>query len=192
MNIAGCRIEELGEEVCQQWLECILGRKPAPEDLGTPAWVLCHCTDGVTWGAREGDKWQLGSAVFPQISPLPSEANLLEMRVFSRLGEVLVWRTDRGLRGRILRDAEGSDGVDESLKPHDEPRVLLAGRVISKREGFTHVAHGAGGEQVLPLAPPQMPASRAPYLHVRHYFARDEKTGCVRVAVTRLMEVTWT
>jgi hypothetical protein len=111
---------------------------------------------------------------------VPSVQTLLEMRVFLPLLEVLIWRTEDGLRGRILRDV-ARNGQEGPLAPDDEERLLLAGHLIEHREGFTRVGDGTGAEQGTPAWP---------RLRVRHYFKSDEATGCVRVAVTRLVEVT--
>lgn len=188
MRIAGCHHEQLDPVASRSWLDFVLGRRAAPGDLGHRVWLLCHCEDGVTWGHREGDEWRLGSSPFPDLCPAPSESNILEMRVFSPAAEVLIWRTEGGLCGRVLRDAEPGDG-EQPDRPDDEERLLLAGRVGEQREGFTRIGDGSGAEQALPLRVAEGPSSSWPKLRVRHYFARDDRTGSVRVVATRLVEV---
>lgn len=190
MRVAGCQLESLDQVATRSWLDFVLGRGAAPGDLGDRGWLLCHCEDGVTWGRREGDGWHLGSSFFPDLCPAPSAANLLEMRVFSRAAEVLIWRTETGLCGRVLRDAEPVDAGEPPDRPDDEERLLLASRVGEERQGFTRVGDGSGVEQALPLRVAEGPSSSWPRLRVRHYFARDERTGFVRVVATRLVEVT--
>ena len=187
-RVAGCQIEPLDHLACKAWLDHALGHAGAPADLGNHAWVLCHSDDGVTWGRRGGEGWHLASTVFPDLCPVPSETGLQEMRVFSPEAEVLIWRTEESLCGRVLRDTSPGD-VQEALRPDTEDRLLLSGRVSERRDGFTRVCNGAGAEQILPLRVAEGPSSRWPRLRVRHYFARDDKTGCVRVAATRLVEV---
>jgi CRISPR-associated protein (TIGR03984 family) len=186
MHIAGCRIEPLDDVASKRWLDFLLGRGAAPGDLGDRAWLLCHCEDGVTWGRREGDAWHLGSSCFPDLCPTPSESNVLEMRVFSPAAEVLIWRTENGLCGRVLRDTGHADAGASPDRPDDEERLLLAGLVKEHRRGFTRVGDGSGAEQALPL---RITESSWPGLRVRHYFARDDQTGSVRVVATRLVEV---
>jgi hypothetical protein len=83
---------------------------------------------------------------------------------------------------------EGSAALGP-LAPDKEERPLLGDRVIEHKDGFTGVGDGTGAEQVLPLRLPQGSMSARPRLVVRHYFASDERTGCIRVAASRLVEV---
>jgi CRISPR-associated protein (TIGR03984 family) len=186
MRIAGCQLEQLDQVASRRWLDFVLGRGAAPGDLGNRAWLLCHCDDGVTWGRREGDAWHLGSSYFPELCPAPSESNIVEMRAFSPAVEVLIWRAENGFCGRMLRDAEPADQFD---RWDDEERLLLASHVVESRQGFTRVGDGSGAEQALPLHVTEGTSSSWPRLCVRHYFARDDRTGCVRVVATRLVEV---
>jgi CRISPR-associated protein (TIGR03984 family) len=188
MPIEGCATEPLDQDACKAWIDYVLGSGSAPADLGLRAWVLFHCEGGVTWGRLESNTWQLACASFPHLCPIPSETSIQEMRVFSPEVEVLIWRAVHALRGRILRDDPKAVGND-ALRPDDESRLLLAGQVIEYRNGFTRVSDGTGAEQVLPVRVTGGSSSAWPRLVVRHYFARDEKTGCVRVVATRLVEV---
>ncbi|SFW22783.1 CRISPR-associated protein Csx19 [Nitrosovibrio sp. Nv17] len=186
-----CQINRLDGPSCRAWLDHVLGRSAAPvsELIEPPAWLLCHCDDGVTWGLIDGSGWQLGSTVFPDLCPPPLVTTLQELRIFSRKGEILIWREADGPSGRILR--ESAQPVDDDpCAPHDEQRLLLAGRVGEHRDGFTRIGDGTGAEQALPVRVTEGPPHSWPRLRVRHYFTRDIETGGVRVAVTRLMEVT--
>jgi CRISPR-associated protein (TIGR03984 family) len=189
-RIASCQLHQLDEVASRSWLVFVVRGGPAPAALGDRAWLLCHCDDGVTWGRLDGEEWQLGSSCFPDLCPVPSESNVLEMRVFSPAAEVLIWRTENGLCGRMLRDAEPGDAGEQPDRPDDEERLLLASRVGEHREGFTRLGDGSGAEQALRLRVTEGPSSSWPRLRVRHYFARDDRTGCVRVVATRLVEVT--
>lgn len=187
-RMAGCQVERINASAAKAWLDYVLGRGAAPMSLGGPTWLLCHCDDGVTWGRLEGSAWRLGSGVFPDLCPVPSEISVQELRVFSPSAEVLVWRTEDGLRGRVLRDSDPAVN-DGPLAPHDEDRLLLGERVGEFRDGFTRVGDGTGAEQALPLHITEERSSSWPRLRVRHYFAREERTGCVRIVATRLVEV---
>lgn len=187
-HVEGCVVERIDGATSKAWLDHVLGRGAAPSALGEPAWVLCHCDDGVTWGRREGSGWLLGSIVFPDLCPRPSELGLLELRIFSAVAEVLIWRDESGLRGRILRDS--TDPVmDRSCSPHDEDELLVSGLVGEYRNGFTRVGDRMGAEQALPLRVAEGPPHAWPCLRVRHYFQRHEATGSIRVVASRLVEV---
>jgi len=187
-HIEGCELERIDGAASKAWLDNVLGRGAAPLELSDPAWVLCHSDDGVTWGKREGTGWLLGSTAFPDLCPQPAELGLQELRVFSAAAEVLIWRVDDGLRGRILRDSVALVG-DASCSHHDENRLLVSGRVGEFRTGFTRVGDGTGAEQALPLRVAEGPAHAWPRLRVRHFFVRDEASGSVRVVATRLVEI---
>jgi CRISPR-associated protein (TIGR03984 family) len=188
MRVRGCEIEQLDTERCKAWIGYVLGERPQPLPITPPAWALFHCDDGVTWGYFDDGTWRLGSQVFPDVSPRLSAISLQELRVFCRAFEVLIWRAQDGYRGRVLRDVEPSSVLDP-LAPDEEERPLLGDRAIEQRGRFTRVGDGTGAEQVLPLRLPQGFMSARPRLVLRHYFARDERTGCVRVAASRLVEV---
>lgn len=186
-----CQIDRLDGASCRAWLDHVLDRSEAlvSELIDPPAWLLCHCDDGVTWGLVEGGRWRLGSMVFPDLCPPPSATTLQELRIFSRKGEILIWRDGIELSGRILRESP-SPVDDDPCAPDDDERILLAGRVGERRDGFTRVSDGTGAEQALPLRVTEGSSHSWPRLRVRHYFARDAETGGVRVAATRLIEVT--
>jgi CRISPR-associated protein (TIGR03984 family) len=184
----GCHVERIDHQGCRAWLSYVLGESGAPLAWDAPTWLLCHCDGGVTWGRLTERRWQLGSAAFSDLCPTPTERSVQELRVFCRASEVLIWRSGDGLLGRILTDTAPAESSGP-LAPHDEPRLLLGGQIVEERDGFTRVRNGAGREQALPLTGLQRPWAEWPRLYVRHYFARDEETGFVRVAVTRLVEL---
>jgi CRISPR-associated protein (TIGR03984 family) len=187
-HLNGCQVGRIDHEACREWLAHVLGKDTAPLTLEQRTWLLCHCDGGVTWGRLDGQQWHLGSAAFPDICPNPAEPSIQELRVFSREAEVLIWRDGDVLLGRTLTDSALGERADP-VAPHDEARLLLGGGVVDERDGFTRVKDAAGREQALPLAGLRRPWTEWPRLHVRHYFTRDEQTGSVRVAATRLVEL---
>lgn len=187
-GIVGCAIEALGREPSRAWVDWILGTGAAPRAVTEPTWLLAHCDAGVTWGRLDGGRWRLGSDAFPDLCPRPAEAAIQQLRIFWRATEVLIWRSEEGLRGRVLRDGPpAADG--DPARPDDQERLLLARHSLEHRDGFTRVGNGTGAEQALPLVVAGDPPSPWPRLVVRHYFARDTETGAVRVTATRLVEV---
>jgi CRISPR-associated protein (TIGR03984 family) len=187
-RIAGCTISGLDDKACRTWLGRVLGETESP--MGGGNWLLAHCDDGVTWGRFDEGKWRLGSDVYPDLCPRPTELNLQELRVFSHGEEVLLWRVAGGFRGRVVRDGPALDR-DDPLRHHEVGQVLLGDRVLDRADGFTRVGDGSGAEQALPLVLEREPAAHRPRLLLRHFFARDESTGAVRVAVTRLLDLEW-
>lgn len=195
-DLAGCHAETLDTAECQRYFDWLNGEKETTEPEGAVGlhWSLAHCDDGVTWGRYDaGAKaWRLGNQVVPEVSPPIRPETLQELRVFGEAGEALIWRTDAGLRGRVLRESDlEADRSDESnpLRPSDESRILRGGSVVAQcAHGFTRVGDGTGAEQVLPLAVTneQLQAGQI-RLAVRHYYESDAETGTVRIAATRLV-----
>jgi len=190
-SLAGCSLSPLDSETCRLYLGWLVGEKVAvPQEAPGPIWALAHCDNGVTWGCRDKDNgvWHLGNQAVPGISPQIRPDFLQELRLFGEPGEVLIWHTDAGLLGRILRDA---GPVPDAFSSSDEPRILRGDEVVSQyQDRFSHVRDRAGAEQILPLAvaSEQLRAGKV-CLVVRHYYASDPDTGAVRIAATRLVKL---
>lgn len=197
-SIAGCSIAPIDRATCEQVVAWLCGeRDSAPEDLGAGfAWALAHSDDGVTWGRFdwEASCWRLGHDAVPEVSPPVRSEAIQELRLFGEGGELLLWRSDEGLRGRLLEDAEGDHPRDEidPLRPSDEHRIVRGDRVrASAGGGFTRVTDATGAEQVLPVALDEAQLrQRKVRLHVRHYWVQNQDDGTVRIAVTRLVALT--
>lgn len=189
-RIAGCRISPLDEAACQRYLGWLAGETDRPDGADGIAWALGHFDDGVTWGRwdRETTSWATGHDVAPDVSPAIRVTTLQELRFFGDGREVLIWRTPMGLRGREVTETDDlKEGA--ALAPVDESRILRGAHVQRELDpGFTHVADGTGARQVLPMrVTDQQLRSQSARLLVRHYFERDDGTGTVRVALTRLV-----
>lgn len=193
---AGCNLSLLDDTACQQRLAWLLGEGEnlIPEETSGLKWALAHCDDGVTWGRYEAEVWHFGNQVAPEVSPSIRPKSLLELRLFGEEVEVLIWRTDAGFRGRILREDASASSTDTNdfLRPTDEPRILRGIQVIaSLNHNFTHVRDQTGAEQVVPLAvtTEQLRSGRV-RLVVRHFYEADATTGAVRIAASRLVTIT--
>lgn len=194
LSIAGCSIEPLDGTACAQLVAWLRGETDSAPELGVAfAWVLAHADDGVTWGRfdREADRWRLGCDDVPKVSPPIRLDALQELRLFGDEAEVLIWRSDEGLRGRVLKDTNG-DTPPKFLRPSDEYRIVRGDRVRENTTGgFTWVTDATGAEQVLPLGVDEDQVRQHKVrLHVRHYWAQNEEDGTVRIAVTRLVKLT--
>jgi len=205
-GLSGCIISSLDESTCRHYLNWVLGgRAPEPPE-GCDAlefeWLLVHCQDGVTWGRfdQEGGKWCMGSDVPPDISPPVRSERLLEFRVFGQTAEVLIWKSDKGLLGRILVDQRTGMTAPKPpvyLSPSDESRVIRGDNILEvfDEHGFTRITDGTGAEQVVPVTLHGETIAEhhsQPVLLrliVRHYYEQDSDSGAVRVAVTRLVGV---
>lgn len=196
--IAGCDLTLLDSPACEQYVSWLLGEKRAisPEQAAGFVWALAHCDDGVTWGRYDADAtaWRLGNHVAPGVSPPVRLETMQELRLFGEGGEVLVWRTEAGLRGRILRETDPPADCDDEadpLRPSNEPRVIRGTRVIAQcRHGFTHIGDGTGAEQVIPIGVTEGHLKAAGVrLYVRHYFEFDPDIGTVGIAATRLVNL---
>lgn len=192
----------LDAETCASYLVWLLGepQTAAPDETTGLAWALAHCDDGVTWGRYDEDEhtWYFGNQAYPvpNQSPAPQirRDRLQELRIFGDLGEVLIWKTTDGFRGRFLHELDppaDREDTNDPLRPSDEERILLGNRIIAVCAfGFTHVCDGAGKEQVVPLSVTnEVLQTRQMCLSVRHYYEMDTGTGAVRIAVTRLVNL---
>lgn len=195
-HIQGCTIETLNTEKCDAFVAWVGKGGRAPDAVEGLRWLLAHCHDGVTWG-RLGDDgllWLVSSAVFPDLCPSISASNLLEMRLFGKEKEVLIWRSEAGFSGRCLSDETGNpEGGDSPTRPDDETRILLGDRLVDGPKGsFSRTGTASGREQAVPLecTEQDFTGGRQPLrLLVRHYFEQDAETGAVRVAASRLVDV---
>jgi len=192
-GIKWCTCEQLDDKACRAYLSW------AAEGVGDGVnemnvkWLLAHCHDGVTWG-RLGDdhSWLSSSVPFPQVSPVISASNLLELRLFGPEREILIWRIDRELfSGRCLADQGAPDNTD-LCRPDNQIRILLGNKYRDVQGGFTHVCTERGTQQAVPLecTKDDFSGDRSPLrLKVRHYFQEEAATGVIRVAASRLVDV---
>jgi CRISPR-associated protein (TIGR03984 family) len=191
-TIFSCAITTIEADECLKWLTWIRNESNKPPRLENFRWLLAHCDDGVTWGWFDSPGWQLGSQVFSDLCPEISEKNLLELRLFGPDAEVLIWKNDDVLSGRLLADDAPLERKDPA-NPMDQDLVLLGDRTVSTttQNGFTHIGDERGAEQVVPIECIAIfERRRWPLrLKVRHYFEKDNNSGTVRVAATRLVDL---
>lgn len=208
MSLHDCELETYVGDAAEGWLEWVLeerlpdaahsdrtsstDRDPKLDGTGL-RWLLAHCDDGVVWGRRDQGEasWLLSSAVAPALSPRIRRESLQQLRLFGEHAEVLLWRTEGGLRGRRLSDS-AHQGPDPT-QPATRQRVLVGNRRIEAfSEGFTRVRDVDGREQVVPVKCEEDDFDegyRPLRLELRHYFESDPETGATRAAASRLVRI---
>ena len=155
--------------------------------------MLAHAADGVIWGRVEQGQLITSRDAFPDqdVSPVLRLLTLQQLRLFGPDAELLLWRADGGWRSRLI-----VDGVGEIVEFYDEWQILWGTRREAVRDGFTLVADGALGHSHAPpveiseslFAPDE---NRRPLrLQMRHYLETNPNSGLLRVALSRLVEVT--
>ncbi|MGH8899551.1 MAG: type III-D CRISPR-associated protein Csx19 [Egibacteraceae bacterium] len=192
ITLERCTLLRLSPEACAQLLDWVLGEGPPPDDAGNPRWLLAHCDDGVVWGHRRtpDGSWALSSAAFPDVSPPLRAGTLQELRVFGFDEERLVWRADGALAGRRLRDAP--NGQAAGTEPINDVRIVRGEHVPGDPErGFTVIVDRAGSRHAVPVDcwEQDFDKGQRARLVLRHYLEQDSKTGAVRIAATRLVDL---
>ena len=195
-ELRGCKIEPLDSKACEHWLAWLNGESgDGPPNASGLVWAVAHSDEGVTWGRYDGDQrsWHLGNQCHPEISPPIRRTALQELRIFGTAAEVLIWKADEDLRGRLIGDtsvARASEDLDP-LRPSEESRMVRGDRVADvSGSGFSRLVDRAGAEQVIPIAVNEdQLRERKVRLLVKHYYEQDQETGAVRVAATRLVKL---
>jgi CRISPR-associated protein (TIGR03984 family) len=146
-------------------------------------YFLAHADDGVIWGRVVSGQLKLSGEAFSEVQVTLRTVTLQQARLFDKSGELLVWREDKGWRGRYLTDADvtQNDRLDETHRlwgtASDPP---------GPTDGFTLMQDGVQG--LLHAPPLSLAKGESAVLRVRHYLAEDEQ-GQAYIALSRLMTV---
>ena len=152
-------------------------------------WLLAHADDGVIWGKRQADgTLLLSSDVFSDPEAYPSVAVLLraitlqQARIFGPAGELLIWRTDEDLAGRMVKD----EHMLLKAMPDEQHLLWHQGNPvkIDQTAGFAMLQEGQRGQRHAPPVIPQ--GKRRPALTVRDYVDYDDE-GQAYIALSRLV-----
>lgn len=120
-------------------------------------YMLIHADDGVLWGRIDS-----GQLVTPRVSD-PSQPDewtpnlrsitIQQCRVFSRRGELFIWREAEGVwKGRLLIENGGA------YRPREKKAILYGSRIVAcpVPQGFTAIIEpGVGMRQIVPLQVPE-------------------------------------
>lgn len=155
-------------------------------------WLLVHAYDGVIWGKFDPTRSKLITSyeaaqehkAAEDVCPPLDDDTLLQARLFSEQGELLLWRDGDGLfQARLIRDVVSSENAKNEadwIEVIDET-YLLWGTSNPKPEllgngTFSFWNHGEEGlRHAVPLtAKGEKP--QPPRLKVRHYLARADHT----------------
>lgn len=197
--IDGGVIIPLATEACEQYCSWLLNEPSTitPNDLLAYDWMLAHGDEGVTWSHydKAAGVWRRGDQAAPAISPPLRQDTLQEVRIFGEFAEILIWRTQESLLGRILQETfppTKRNDATNPMCPSDESRILRGDEVHTTYEhSFSHLADRTGAEQVIPLrVSAEDLRKRRVRLRVRHYYQTMNDSGAIRVGATRLVALT--
>lgn len=178
-KIVGAQNTPFGIEQASAWQDWLTGRETRPTETYAVRFALAHSDSGVTWGYLDDQgQWKLSCDVDPGLSPMPTTESLHELRLFGTRTEVLIWRGEVGLQGRVLTDDGTAFDESDPLRPLNEGRCVR-GNPRASVGGFVRYVDAGGAEHLVPETLGQ--------LSVRHYFEQEMSTGGVRVAATRLV-----
>jgi hypothetical protein len=178
-NVFGARISSVDNTSCIAWLNWLSSPSNKPQGTHGVVYALAHCDAGVTWGyLGKNGKWSLGSHFDPVLCPVPTVQSIQEIRFFGPCAELLIWRTENGLKGRLLIDESIGEKQNDPLFPMLESRYLRGSAV--KTHEFVHYIDDGGLEQMAP-------ASLNGKLYVKHYFIEENETGAVKIFISRLL-----
>ena len=190
----GCDVKSL-DSIAEGLLNWACGGE-CPTDVAAAdfQWLLAYCDDGIVWGEQRAGKWALPGKAFREISPELKRESLIELRIFGKKSEILIWRNHNDtLNGRILSGNGNAASLDKSLSSMEETFIVLGDRVVETfKDGFTVIGSSNGARHAVPFELKDTDFgtkdnSKWPLrLGVTHYFAQDDKTGCVRIAASRL------
>lgn len=159
-----------------------------PSQKAPYKWLLAHTYQGVIWGRRDPDGWQLSSRLIPNSPPLETHT-LLELRLFAETAELYIWRDGTTFRQRIIQDDSGSN-----YGFYDEPCLLWGTKGQNLDHTFCQLEDGSQGlahAVPLPLGSFDAGNVRLVSLIVRQYVERDPGTGLARVVMSRLVDLAY-
>lgn len=163
-------------EDLQQWL-----KTKAQEHQLT--YLLAHAEDGVIWGRFDQGRLITGDQVFPQLPKLRLKT-LQRCRIFSKAGEVLLWRSQNNWKHRFIGNLN-CDCISEE-------QMLWGTHKVEEKDGFTLVEDGSEGLRHavplinIPFSSDRTKLDRPLRLNVRHYINYD-KDGVARIYLSRLV-----
>ncbi|GAB1539840.1 CRISPR-associated protein Csx19 [Scytonema sp. NUACC21] len=163
-------------------------KKNAPKKHSKPIYLLAHAHDGIIWGYWSGNDFITTDCEFPQFAKF-RECTLQQCRVFCEDSELMLWRTEKGWRARLIENVEG-------VKPIIEHQMLWGTKVKEQKEKFTLVEEGQDGlEHAVPLSNISdkfeigKQAKKRPLRLVVHHYFRYNNDGLAYIYLSRLVDL---
>jgi len=149
---------------------------------GYPAfsYALLQCDDTLVWGIAADNTWTWGHEADHELRQ-PRLDRVLEARLFSPDGEILLWRVQDGIYGRYLTDSNSP--VDSALQPLEAHLIFEQGddqEMPLGKTGFVRRETSGGLVTVTP-------AGRR--IAIRQYLSESVNTGAVRITATRFVVI---
>lgn len=183
MNLHGCDVQPITDSLAV--IQAILESKQPTN--ASYSWLLAHCDDGILWGKWDSG-WKLATSAFNFCPTLQRDgSNVQQLRLFGDDEELLLWRTSDGLKGRVLKDSQIP--TDESLKPSVEKVIVMGNKVEESVGDFSRVTDLSGRWQILPWSISKANERYPLRLVIKHYYEKDDCTGAVRIAGSRLVQL---
>jgi CRISPR-associated protein (TIGR03984 family) len=150
------------------------------------AWILGHVTEGVIWGKIVSEKIILAHDADVTFGPPLNVNELLDLRLFNTDQELRIWKSNRTIKGCLVREDESKGGC----LTYDEDQIFLSAHRIKSAEcegvTFSKIQGPAGQTQSLPI---DWNGEKQTWrLKVRHYLEASD-TGMLMVNESRLMDV---
>lgn len=139
--------------------------------------LLAFMDDGVVWGYIAQGELHLSTSAFQGVGAILRYDTIKTAHLFGNAGEFILNRSEAGFAQYWL--------TEKGLNPDDyfdENYLLWGESATSSQDGFTLFEEGRQG---LKHAPPIL--GKIAVLKVRHYYGKDEYTGKVFIANSRLL-----
>lgn len=148
--------------------------------------LLAHAEDGVIWGKFKDGHLLTSDSVFDFLPKIRS-LTLQQCRAFGETSEVMLWRTDKGFKARLIQDEKDTEFISEN-------HILWGTKADKTCDDFTLVSDGSQGlRHAVPLTDITFDENQKLYrplrLGVHHYIDYDD-FGVARINLSRLVNLT--
>ncbi|GAA6618076.1 CRISPR-associated protein Csx19 [Scytonema sp. NUACC26] len=165
-------------------------------------YLLAHAEDGVIWGRFDRNKLTTAEQVFYQPNfdvnfPKLRLQTLQQCRIFGEQGEILLWRTDRGWKSRLVQNNSNVEHIKEVQILWGTQKEKGKNGQDGEKDGFTLLSDGSQGlKHAVPLTvissyfnQEKKKLYRPVHLVINHYINYDEYTGIGQIFLSRLVSL---
>ena len=161
-------------------------------------YLLAHAEDGVIWGQFNDYKLITAEKIYYQSNfdiALPSLRllTLQQCRIFGERGEILLWRTNKEWKSRLVQDKLEVEHIPEEQIIWGTQKEKGKNGEDGEKDGFTLLSDAPQGiKHAVPLTGISFQSRkknphRPVRLLVHHYIKYDEETGIARIFISRLV-----